>query len=254
MQREDTIIGNVTIKQLIVLIIGGGLDYMIYMGFTKRGFGTPFWFPPVLIIGLITVAFAFLKINNLPFHKYILLAVERLFIPQKRMWKKGAAEVYRGIFAPKIVEKKGESREKKKEETEERKKTLSHIDRISQILDSPKSQEEVQHPEIDQVHDDELVHTAFKTGVDKKKIDKKKESIMKITARPKDTVQKKNDTPKTIPAKKEEPQAQITIAKEVIEKPTEKVEITQPLKTPEAQDKSGEINLSEKQGTITLKK
>ena len=70
-QREDTIIGPITLKQMVILGIGGGLAYGIYIGLSKSYF-IEVWLPPVVIISGITLAFAFLKIHSLPFHIFLM--------------------------------------------------------------------------------------------------------------------------------------------------------------------------------------
>ncbi len=266
-QREDTIIANITIKQLVILLAGGGLDYIIYIGFTKKGFGAPFWFPPVLIIGLLTVAFAFIKINSIPFHKYLLLAIERYMIPQKRMWKKGAAEVYRGIFAPKNIGSKKGMKEKQ-DETKEKKETLSRLGKLSQVLDTVDMKNTETHKKIEETPDSELLHVAFGTGIDTKSANAKKEAIKKIIVRPKEEVVKPEEETKqqtAMETQKAEPATQKVEKEKVISKPvmqpTEKVKTeNQTIGKIEKQedtakkDEPGVIDFSKKQGTIELKK
>ena len=302
-RREDTIIGNVTIKQLIIVVAGGGLDYMIYIAMTKNGLPAPLWLPPVAVLGLLTLATAFLKINSIPFYKYALLWIEKMAVPGKRMWKKGEAEVYQGIFAAKNTLKKQEQKKEASKETEERKETLSHIGRLSQLLDSDGAKENINHPAIDIAHDDELLHQAYGTGVDKKKLDSKKEEIKKINARPKEEIIKPAETPvaeestapevlsqalssaEESPSEDETPEAPEAPKTNVFEEKKEKEagleailaenKEPEPETTPEASEiiednsakdetppaapaapeppSGGEINLSEKQGTISIK-
>lgn len=225
-QREDTIIFNITIRQMVICLIGGGLAYAIYIGFSNRGFGTIFWAPPVVIISLLTAAIAFLRINEVSFTKYVLLFVERLINPQKRMWRQGAAEVYRGIFAEKPVDKKkrDEKAEQEAQVIEERKKTFEHISRLSEILDKPRFGEATQHPIIDELHDDALLHSAFETGKETKEdIEKHKSRLNEL----------KPTIPKAETVKIEPP---------LIEKAVE----TKPA------PKTGEISMSGTGGTIEI--
>ena len=68
-QREDTIIGPITLRQLAILGGGGAIAYVIYVSLVKTYFWQV-WLPPVIVVSGITLAFAFLKIHNLPFHNY----------------------------------------------------------------------------------------------------------------------------------------------------------------------------------------
>jgi hypothetical protein len=258
-QREDTIIGSITIKQMIIVIIGGGIDYMIYIGFSQRGFSSVFWFPPVLIIGLLTVAIAFVKINNLSFSKYIMLFLERLINPQKRLWRKGAAEVYKGIFAPKNVQtKKTDVKAAKEKKSIEKKQTaLSNISRLSQVLDTQGHENEVEHPIIDQTDDKSLLHTAFNTGKTGNEMDNHLERLTKIQARPSNEILPVKKTPPA-PAETKEVKV-VEQKKEVTTIPEKKKSIESAMtdmqpaeKTKDPELKSGEIKLNEGSGTISL--
>ena len=89
-QREDTIIGPLTLKQLGILGLGGGLAYAIYVSLAKSYF-MEIWLPPVAIVGGLTLAIAFLKIHNLSFGFYIMYLVEYHLLPKKRVWTQGTA-------------------------------------------------------------------------------------------------------------------------------------------------------------------
>lgn len=88
-QREDTIIGPITLKQMGILGVGGGLAYAIYVTLAKTYF-IEIWLPPVAIISLLTLAFAFLKIHQQPFHEFIMNLLEYNILPKKRIWIQGA--------------------------------------------------------------------------------------------------------------------------------------------------------------------
>ncbi len=88
-QREDTIIGPITIRQLIILGIGGTLTYFIYISLAKTYF-LEVWLLPVIITGGLTLAFAFLKIHNLEFHDFLMNFIEYHILPRNRFWIQGA--------------------------------------------------------------------------------------------------------------------------------------------------------------------
>ncbi len=136
-QKEDRIVGFLTFKQLIIVIIGGTIAYGIYAVLERQGIPTLIWAVPVAIILLFTAAFAFLKIANLPFHAYLALLIERLLVPSKRVWIKGADRV--------VGEDNYESPEemKAKKEKEEKRTTIAHkesqiekIGSMSSVVDS----------------------------------------------------------------------------------------------------------------------
>jgi len=89
-QREDTIIGSITLKQLGILGVGGAITYAIYMSLATVYF-MEIWLPPVAIVSGLTLAFAFLKIHSLPFHKFLMNFTEYHLLPKKRVWIQGTA-------------------------------------------------------------------------------------------------------------------------------------------------------------------
>ena len=75
---EDRIIGPVTLKQLIITGIGGGISYVLYASVTKAGITN--------LPAVIAAAFAFMKINDLTLFNIILLAIESMSKPNLRYW------------------------------------------------------------------------------------------------------------------------------------------------------------------------
>ena len=83
---EDRIIGPVTLKQLIITGIGGGISYVLYASVTKAGITN---LPAVILCwvpAVIAAAFAFMKINDLTLFNIILLAIESMSKPNLRYW------------------------------------------------------------------------------------------------------------------------------------------------------------------------
>ena len=117
-QIEDKILPFMTLKQLIICGVGGGFTYLIYLLLEQQ---TPeVWIPPVLVLGLLTLAVSFLKIRDIPFVEYMLLLIERYLNATKRSWTKSAGEIFPDISmaAPKSVAKKTKTTDKKKQEIE----------------------------------------------------------------------------------------------------------------------------------------
>ena len=128
-QREDTILGPITTRQLLILGVGGGIAYFFYVSLAKTYF-MEVWLPPVAIISALTLAFAFLKIHNLPFHIFLICFLEYHLLPRKRIWIMGNDSPYESIFnTPK---KSAE----KKEESSETKKPQKSLKELTQILDT----------------------------------------------------------------------------------------------------------------------
>lgn len=111
-QREDTIVGPLTLKQLIICAIGFTIAYGIYVALANLYLWIT-WLPPVAIVVLITLAFAFLKPLDLSFTKYVLLFTEFSLLPKKRLWVKASGEV---IIPEKTPTKKEQQKQDKQEE------------------------------------------------------------------------------------------------------------------------------------------
>ncbi len=127
-QREDTIVGPLTLKQLVILGLGGGIAYAIQVVMARNGLPLEVWILPVVIIGGITCAFAFLKIHNLPFHLYLMSLIAYHFLPKKRIWIQGSDSPFISSFQRK---KESQKKETKKVEKKER-----SIEELTGILDS----------------------------------------------------------------------------------------------------------------------
>ncbi len=130
-QREDTIVGPLTMRQLIITAVGGGITYGIYT-VLSRTYTWQVWFIPTFILGAITIAFAFVKVHELSFIQYILSGIAYLFLPRKRVWIKGSGDPVHGIEQPKITSTE-KSQTQKKEKQED---TIKKLDSLVSILDS----------------------------------------------------------------------------------------------------------------------
>lgn len=130
-QRADTIIGPLTWKQLIILAAGGGVCYAIYVGLAKEYF-MEIWLPPIIIVGGLTAAMAFLKIHDLTFERFLLCFLEYHLLPRKRIWKKGQAEP----FVSFIQRRAEDEKLKKAQAVKMDQKSQKSIKEISKVLDT----------------------------------------------------------------------------------------------------------------------
>ena len=91
-QREDQIIGPLTLRQLIIVMVTGGTSYVMYTQLNELYYLNQLqqmliWVP--LAIG---VAFAFIKIQGIGLFSFILLALEQnVFLPKRRFWQNNAS-------------------------------------------------------------------------------------------------------------------------------------------------------------------
>lgn len=80
---EDKIIGPITVRQFIILIVGGLIIFLEFKLSDMILF---------ILLALPTLAFfgtlAFLRVNGVPFHYFILNALETFKKPKLRIWRR----------------------------------------------------------------------------------------------------------------------------------------------------------------------
>lgn len=130
-QREDTIIGPITLKQMGILGAGGGLAYGIYITLAKTYF-IEIWLPPVAFVSLVTLAFAFIKIHGLQFHEFLMDLIEYHVLAKKRIWLQGTGSPFIPPFDEAADIKKQEA--SKVIDTKEQK--TQNLEELTRILDS----------------------------------------------------------------------------------------------------------------------
>lgn len=130
-QREDRIVGPLTLRQLVICGIGFSISYGIYT-VLGRDYELITSIIPVVIIGLITVVFAFIKPLDLVFERYILFFVESLILPHKRYWLKGTGDPSRFSYVPPVSIENNVKKENMEKGELKKKKSLAEL---SQILD-----------------------------------------------------------------------------------------------------------------------
>jgi len=129
-QREDTIFGPVTFKQLGILLIGGGLSYVIYLVLARNNYTALVWGPAAGIPGLITLIVAFVKIQDMTFSKAFMYFLELILKPRNRFYSTNNL-LYKHSFAkePIFISLNQKKIEAKKENK------LHKIDELSNLLD-----------------------------------------------------------------------------------------------------------------------
>jgi hypothetical protein len=80
---EDKVIGPITVRQFIILLVGGGIIFIAY----KLSDFTLFLLQMVVTLAL-TVGIAFIKINGRPVHYFILNIIQTSKRPKLRVWLK----------------------------------------------------------------------------------------------------------------------------------------------------------------------
>ena len=83
---EDKILGPVSVRQFIVVLAGAGLIAGAYQILAKlAGLFPVFLFTAVGIL-ILTIVFAFMRVNGRPFHLFMLNVLQSLKNPRMRIW------------------------------------------------------------------------------------------------------------------------------------------------------------------------
>ena len=132
---EDRIIGSITLRQIIICLLSGGLSYGLFASTKAAGAlsmvtGVLSWTP--LVIG---AAFAFMKINGISLTRFCLLMLEKMDKPAIRVWAPRRG-ITISIGAASLRSDKEAAQEKKMEEAKRRAEEKSkRIHELSELLD-----------------------------------------------------------------------------------------------------------------------
>jgi hypothetical protein len=147
-QRADTIIGPLTMVQLIVAVVGGGLAYGIYLSLQS-----PVNIVVSVVIAAITAAFALIHVHDLSFGKYLSVMALYLLKPRLRVWEKGSGEI---PLAEKVIQEKVVVQKKVARPTSEIPTVkFQDLHQLTNVLDNAGL------ADIDDAEDDELVLKSF---------------------------------------------------------------------------------------------
>lgn len=155
---EDKIVGPFSLRQLIILAIGGGISYTLFAITSRIYEMNIIEYIFIALPALLALAIAMIRIHNVSFGKYILLLIEFAIKPKKRIWD------HRGIsalVAPDLTEKSADANKETISEKKSRKNV--NLGDLSAMLDSGGFEhiEQVKHEDIDQVTDDDLITEAY---------------------------------------------------------------------------------------------
>jgi hypothetical protein len=100
---EDKIIGPLTVRQFIIMMVGG---FFIFIEFRLADLGL-FIFEAIVTAFLVAL-FAFFKVNGMPFHFFLLNFIATLNRPKIRVWQKviTQAELKDAMHRAVVVHKK----------------------------------------------------------------------------------------------------------------------------------------------------
>ncbi|MBI4253419.1 PrgI family protein [Candidatus Uhrbacteria bacterium] len=87
-ENEDRILGPITARQFVILLVAAGMIYVAY----KTSDLTLFVIMAI-IIGGVAATLAFYRVNGQPFHFFLLNIIRTASRPSLRVWKKEARHV-----------------------------------------------------------------------------------------------------------------------------------------------------------------
>lgn len=86
-QREDQILFFITMKQLVVLMVTGGISYMLYVRLNQVFILSQPAMVAITLPFLLGCAFCFIKIKGIGLFQFCLLMIEQLLSPNRRYWQ-----------------------------------------------------------------------------------------------------------------------------------------------------------------------
>jgi hypothetical protein len=84
---ESTIIGPITIRQFLIIVVGG-----IIVGASYKIFDFSLFIAITIVTGILVLLFGFYKINGRPLHYFCLNVVQTLKKPSLRVWNNKAID------------------------------------------------------------------------------------------------------------------------------------------------------------------
>ena len=94
-QREDQILWFITLRQLIILLVGFGISYVIFKNMEKKYDLDTIAHILIWTPAAISAIFAFVKIKGIPLVQFIFLLIEHFFFRlPKRYWVQQGGEPF----------------------------------------------------------------------------------------------------------------------------------------------------------------
>ena len=130
-QRADRILGPLTVRGFLTALGGGAMAYIAYLALNSNT-----W--PIVsgLIILLTVAFIFVRVHDMPFGQFLFSLVLYVFRPQRRLRVQHSGDLSLPIDFQPVAEKK-----EKQEEPEDR-VTAARIGNLAQTLEAAATSEQ----------------------------------------------------------------------------------------------------------------
>lgn len=92
-QREDQILFFITMKQLVVLMVTGGLSYFLFLQLSKVYILSEIAIALICLPFVLGCAFCFIKIKGINLTQFVMLTIEHGLLPRRRYWQEGSQTV-----------------------------------------------------------------------------------------------------------------------------------------------------------------
>jgi hypothetical protein len=125
---EDRVIGPITLRQIFMLLGGGGVSYVLWSVIKTAGYINIIAGSIALIPTIIMVLFAFVKISEISLFRFCILLIEQSQKPSIRYWQPRT-----GI---QIHFQQATDAEEEASRTPVPQKQISEVDALSSVLDS----------------------------------------------------------------------------------------------------------------------
>jgi len=134
-QREDQILWFITLRQLIILLVGFGISYIIFVKMKAKYDLTNFDLVLIWLPAAVAAAFAFLKIRGIGLCQFITLLIENAIVRRpRRWWVQHGGEPFLSCTT------RIEALEKKKNKVEDKIFDENKAKELAQFLDAQKSE------------------------------------------------------------------------------------------------------------------
>ena len=92
-QREDKILFFITMKQLVILMVTGGISYMLFVSLSETYILSQIAIAFIMLPFILGCAFCFVRIKGLGLTQFLLLNIEHLLLPARRYWQPGSQQM-----------------------------------------------------------------------------------------------------------------------------------------------------------------
>ena len=136
-QREDTILWFITLRQLIILMVGGGISYVMFVQLGKHYYLNMIQQVLIWVPAGIAAAIAFIQIKGLSLINFCLAFGEHLLQPRHRYWIAGGGTPHLSStvnFNPRLSKKAPKKTHTKSS------LNSAHIKSMADLVDKPSTE------------------------------------------------------------------------------------------------------------------